>query len=67
MSLEFVEATTSSFKFNIHDRVVIKELNWTGRVLTIWITEKGTQYQVRYCTNGKFECEYFYEDELETK
>jgi len=49
----------------IGTRVIIKELDkLQGTVKSIWITEKGTQYLVRYFSNSKAEEVYFYEDEL---
>lgn len=50
--------------FKIKDRVHIEQLNCNGRILTIWITKFGTQYEVRYFYNGDAKNVYFYEDEI---
>lgn len=52
-------------KFVLKDRVKIKELAWAGTVISIWVVERGTQYEVRYTNNSKFEKELFWEHELE--
>ena len=52
-------------KFDRKQKVKIKPLGVEGRVLSIWQTESGLQYQVRYFDNAKAESVYFFEDELE--
>ena len=49
---------------NLHDRVRITELETNGIVVGIYISETGTQYQVRYFYNGDAKTVYFYADEL---
>jgi hypothetical protein len=56
-----MELTT---KFDLRQKVNITDLNWPGYVVSIWVTAKGTEYQVRYFNNGKLEVEYFFEEEL---
>ena len=48
----------------LHDRVLISELETLGVVIGIYISETGTQYQVRYFYNGDAKTVYFYENEL---
>lgn len=53
------------FKFNIHDKVRIDALeDLKGRVVSIWVTETGVKYEVRYFYNCDKKEVYFYEDEL---
>ena len=53
-------------KFDINDKVRITEIEKTfGRVVSIWITSTGIQYEVKYYIEGKVQKEYFFEDELE--
>lgn len=54
----------NEFKFNLQDKVRIIELERVGRVVSIWITERGAQYQVRYFDSAEAKTVYFYEDEL---
>lgn len=51
-------------RYEIGERVQIIPLERTGRVMTIWFTKHGVQYEVRYFDNAKTESVYFYEDEL---
>lgn len=54
-------------KFNIKDKVSIKQLDWDGIILAIFIGETGIQYKVRYFYNGDAKEIYFYEEELQLK
>jgi len=57
-----------NLKFGIGDRVLLPEeilKNFTGTIISIWITDTGTQYEVRYFWHCKPEKVYFYEWELE--
>ena len=54
-----------NLEFNIRDKVKIIELNVKGRVISIWITEQGIKYEVRYFDEEKAKTVYFYSDELE--
>ena len=54
------------YKFSIGELVLIKALETEGRLLSVWSGRRGSEYQVRYCYNGKFEEVYFFEDELES-
>jgi len=51
-------------EFDLRDRVRITELEREGTVVSIWITECGVQYQVRYFDNAEARTVYFFEDEL---
>ncbi len=55
-------------KFELHDKVKLpseihKDL--TGIIVSIWIQERATQYEVRYFWECKSLAVYFYEWELE--
>jgi len=52
-------------RWDINDRVMIKELKTIGGVISIWIVSRGTQYEVRYFYNGDAKSIYFFENELE--
>jgi len=52
-------------KFNLHDKVKILALDIEGIIISIWIADKATQYQVRYFWQGEAKEVYFYEWELE--
>jgi len=54
-------------RFNLKEKVRIVELNRTGIIKSIFISESGTQYQVRYFDNAEAKTIYFYEEELESK
>ena len=47
-------------KFILGERVKIKELGITGRIMSLWITNRGTQYELSYFNNGKAELVYFF-------
>jgi uncharacterized protein YodC (DUF2158 family) len=51
-------------KFSIGDRVQITEVERPGKVLSVWLTKTGTQYEVRYFDKAEAKSIYFYEDEL---
>ncbi len=52
-------------RFNIKDRLYIKELKIWGRVLAIYISIKGIEYYIRYFNNAApVDC-YFLEEELQ--
>ena len=53
------------FKYTINQKVKIKELEWTGTVKQICVTERGIQYQVRYFWNMESKEVFFYEEELD--
>jgi hypothetical protein len=36
------------FTFNLQEKIEIIELNRKGIIKSIWITERGIQYEVRY-------------------
>lgn len=52
-------------EFKLKDKVIIKELDWKGRIRAIFISEEGTQYKVRYFYEGSAKEIYFFADELE--
>ena len=54
----------TEIKFEIEQRVEIIELKRKGRVLAIFITKKGIEYQIRYFDNAEVKTIYFFEDEL---
>jgi hypothetical protein len=43
----------------------IKPLEIKGIIVGIYITTKGTEYQVRYYWNGEQKTEYFFDFEIE--
>lgn len=53
-------------EYEIGERVQIVPLERNGRVMTIWLTRHGIQYEVRYFDNAKTESVYFYADELQS-
>lgn len=59
-----MDSVVYKFKFDIDTKVMITALKRDGRIKTIWITEKGIQYQVRYFDNAKALTVYFFEDEI---
>lgn len=53
--------------FDLGEIVRIKDLNCTGRVVTIRITgQLWTEYEVGYFHDGKKEFAWMFEDELES-
>ena len=50
--------------FFLYDKVFIKELKRNGIVKSIWVTEKGIKYEVRYFDDAKIYENYFYKDEI---
>ncbi len=57
--------TIESLKYWLGQIVTITELKCKGRIKSIWITETGAQYQVRYFDNAEAKTVYFYGDEIE--
>ena len=58
---------TVEVKYNIDDSVEIIPLVRIGRVITIWITRTGIQYEVRYFDNAEVKSVCFFESELKSK
>lgn len=56
---------TIDYKFTIGQEVMIKELGLKGKVIALFTGRRGNEINVRYCSNGKYDDIYFYEDELE--
>lgn len=54
-------------KFEIGDKVKIKETEHSGRIMSVWWTAIGAQLEVRYFHEGKINKEYFFEDEIEKR
>ncbi len=52
-------------KFDLGEKVQIKELNRHGKIKAIYINRTAITYSVRYFDNAKAEEIYFDEDELE--
>jgi len=46
------------------DKVYIPDLETVARVLAVWVTTYGVQYEVRFLTNGDYKKEYLFEDEI---
>jgi uncharacterized protein YodC (DUF2158 family) len=61
---EVDEMNNFASSYQIGDKVQIVPLERIGRVLSVWFTKTGVQYEVRYFDNAKVELVYFYEDEL---
>jgi len=52
------------FDFAINDLVQIVPLEIVGRVVSLWHTSGGNEYEVRYFCNNDIRTEYFYPYEL---
>ena len=52
-------------EYDIGDKVWITVLERPGKVSSIWITQKGIQYEVRYFEGGKLQEVYFTKDEIQ--
>lgn len=57
--------TMLELKFKLRDKVYIHELQLSGVVVGVYISDSGLQYQVRYFDDAKPQTNYFYEDEVE--
>lgn len=53
------------FKFEIGDKVKIIDASCRGRVLSLWVTDHGKKYEVRFIINGNVKEVFFFEDEIE--
>ena len=51
--------------FKLNDKVRIGELETNGRVIGVYLSDTGYQYQVRYFYNGEAKTVYFFGDEIE--
>lgn len=52
-------------KLAIGKKVKIIPLDRIGKIISIWIRQSDTQYEIRYFDNAEAKVTYFYEDELE--
>lgn len=51
-------------ELNINDMVRIIELERNGIVKSVWITETGVKYEVRFFDDAKAQNVYFLENEI---
>ncbi len=51
-------------EIELGDNVLIRELEYSGRVVGIVISFEGIRYDIRYFHNGDAKQVYFFEDEL---
>ena len=58
---------TEIFKFNLNDRVMIKEIQRPGKVDSLMIDFLGVQYRISFWENGKRESAWLHADELESR
>lgn len=58
---------TEIFKFNLNDRVMVREIQRPGRVKALTIDYLGVQYLVGFWENGKRESVWLHADELEAR
>lgn len=49
----------------IFNSCLIKPLNIKGNIVGIFITSKGTEFQIRYYWNAEQKTEYFFDWEVE--
>lgn len=59
------EITGDFMKFELEQRVRIKELDIQGVIKAVFMARRGWEYEVRYFHEGKAELVYFFEEELE--
>ncbi len=50
---------------SIGDSILISELKIVGYVIGFYAGRNGLEYNVRYCFEGTYKTEYFFEHELE--
>jgi hypothetical protein len=58
---------TEHFKFNLSDKVIVKEVQRPGRVESLMIDFLGPQYRVAYWDNGERKTVWLNADELELR
>lgn len=58
---------TEIFKFDLNDRVMVKEIQRPGKVDALTIDYLGVQYRVGFWENGKRESVWLHADELEAR
>ena len=58
---------TKEFKFDLASRVFIPDLKLRGTIVSISITQTGTQYETRYFCEGKHQFAFLYEWELDSR
>ena len=55
------------FKFNLNERVIIREVQRPGKVEALMIDYLGPQYRVAYWDNSKRETVWLHADELDSR
>jgi len=50
--------------FNLRDNVEIISLKISGVIKSIWINNRGIEYQVRYFSDNEAKTVYFFKEEL---
>lgn len=50
--------------FQIGQTIVIKDLGFKAKIVSIWIRPGWTQYEVRWFSNGDSKSAYLFGDEL---
>ena len=56
---------TIQTKYNISDKVFIPELNINGTIISVYISDCGIRYNIRYFKDFDVKDCYFYEKEIE--
>lgn len=58
---------TEHFKFNLNDRVMVREIQRPGRIEALLVDYLGPQYKVVYWGNSKRESTWLAADELDER
>lgn len=58
---------TEEFKFDLHDRVIIREIQRPGIIVGLLIDHLGVQYHVRYWDNSDKNYVWLQADEIEPR
>lgn len=58
---------TVEFEYDIGDEVEVRHIDATGTVISLWVSDIGVQYQVRYWSNADHKTEYMLPKEITAK
>jgi len=62
-----IAARIEHFKFDLNQRVLVREIQRPGKVVSLIIDNLGPQYQVAFWDNGERKTAWLLSDELEDR
>lgn len=56
-----------NFEYDVGEEVIVKPIEAIGYIISLWYTDKGIRYEVRYWSNGDHKQDYLFPCELASR